>query len=293
MSDLCSAATQPCLKEPLRAAPSDDVRILLEGADLKQLRVKVPGCRHSGPDGRRATLIAALQAQLPLGLGSKGTVYVPPATTPEAQASAEAKAAGKPVEVVADRDEHNSVWANPDGTFTAQDWIDIQHVKQGTSWVNVNTNLTANSGVLQPAATKDQLTLSDGGSTQAATLSDGTYTIGLPFAGSLPTPTVSGNTATYANVLPGVDFVQSATTSGVEQSLVIKQRPTAALPVWKVPLKLSGLHAVADQGGSVSLLDTANKTVLSSGPAVMTDATGLRTQQLNPDPPSRFALSGS
>lgn len=225
--------------------------------------------------------IAALDSQLPLGLGSKGSVYVPPPTSPEAQASAQAKATGQPVEVVADRDEHNSVLANPDGTFTDQDWIDIQHVKQGDSWVDVDTNLSADGGVLQPGATKDQLTLSDGGGTQAATLSDGTNTVGLPFSGSLPVPTISGNTATYANVLPGIDFVQSATTSGVEQSLVIKQRPAAALATWKLPLKLSGLHAVAGQGGTVSLLDSSNNAVFSSGPAVMTDATGLRSEQLN------------
>ena len=217
----------------------------------------------------------------PLGLGGTGSVYVPTATSPQAQAQAQALATGKPVEVTSMRDEHNAVYANPDGSFTDQDWIDIQHVKQGDSWVNVDTTLKAATGVLQPGATKDQLTLSDGGTTQAATLSDGTNTVGLPFSSSLPTPTVSGNTATYANVLPGVDFVQSATTSGVEQSLVIKQRPSAALPVWKLPLKLTGLHTSTGQGGSITLLDASNNTVFSSGPAVMTDATGLRSEQLS------------
>jgi RHS repeat-associated protein len=221
--------------------------------------------------------INALQAQLPLGLGSKGAEYVPPAVaSPEATALAQAKATGKPVEVLPDRDETTSVAAQPDGTFTAKLTSQIQNVQRSGSWVPVDTSLNAASDGLHPGAIKGTLTLSDGGSASpAAVFSDGAgHTVTLPATSDLPTPTIAGNTATYANVLPNVDLTQSALTSGVEQSLVIKSRPTSALATWKLPIQLTGLTAVADKTGVIDLVDGSGKTVLVSGAPTATDAAG-------------------
>ena len=216
-----------------------------------------------------------LQAQLPLGPGGKGADYVPPATSPKAQALLEAEATGKPVEVTSLRDEHNTVLANPDGTFTAESYVDIEHVKQNGTWVKVDTSLAeATDGTLTPRAVKNSLVLSGGGSGSAAVLSDGTHTVTLPSNWKLPRPTVSGNTATYADVLPNIDLLQSALTSGVEQSLVVKKRPSAALAAWKLPLRLAGLHAVADKTGVITLKDAGDTPVFVSGLPTMIDAKG-------------------
>ncbi len=62
-----------------------------------------------------------------------------------------------------------------------------------------------------PAVTTSPVALSGGGSGPLAVLATAGRTLTLSWsAGALPTPTLSGSTATYANVLAGVDLIVTA-----------------------------------------------------------------------------------
>jgi RHS repeat-associated protein len=96
--------------------------------------------------------------------------------------------------------------------------------------------------------------------------------VSFAWPGRLGKPVLSGTTATYANVKPGVDLVVQALRTGYEQSFVI--RDAAALSAlqatagdgvavsWSLPVKTKGLTARAETDGSVSFVDA--KSVVRS-----------------------------
>jgi RHS repeat-associated protein len=79
---------------------------------------------------------------------------------------------------------------------------------------------------------------------------------------------LSGTTATYANVKPGVDLVVQAIRTGYEQSFVIRDAAALSrlqasagaggLVSWSLPVKTKGLTAQAEADGSVSFVDAKN-----------------------------------
>src|SRR5581483_10142527 len=70
-------------------------------------------------------------------------------------------------------------------------------------------------GVLRTAATPNALTLSGGGLGALASVADGSgHVLGFGLPDALATPTVSGASATYAGVYPGIDLVVTAQPSG-------------------------------------------------------------------------------
>ncbi|HEV2370630.1 MAG TPA: LamG-like jellyroll fold domain-containing protein [Streptosporangiaceae bacterium] len=82
--------------------------------------------------------------------------------------------------------------------------------------------------------------------------------VGWALASAAPvTASVSGQVATYSNVLPATDLVETAGRDGINQSLVLHS--TAAPSAWLFPLRLTGLTAVAAADGSVDLVDAAGK----------------------------------
>ncbi|MFD0479756.1 hypothetical protein ACFQ0B_75140 [Nonomuraea thailandensis] len=50
----------------------------------------------------------------------------------------------------------------------------------------------------------------------------------LGWTGALPKPTLSGDTATYPEVMPGVDLQVTADVDGFSHLLVVKSRAAAA-----------------------------------------------------------------
>jgi len=126
-----------------------------------------------------------------------------------AQATALASSSGQPVEVLPDRTDWSRTFAEPQGGFEATDSLVPQQVQQADgTWVPVDTTLSVQAdGSVAPSAITTGLTLSDGGSGPLFTLSvDGqSLSMSWPF-GDLPTPVLSGATATYADVLPGVNL---------------------------------------------------------------------------------------
>jgi hypothetical protein len=111
-----------------------------------------------------------------------------------------AKACGGRVEDSSRRSVTGQVFANPDGTFTAEEnAVPVRAKRADGSWAPIDLTLRANpDGSVSPTVTAVPLTLSGGGTADLATVSlsltQERFTLGWPAA--LPKPTLSGDTAT-------------------------------------------------------------------------------------------------
>ncbi len=149
----------------------------------------------------------------------------------------------------------------------------------------INTDLQATQDGLEPQTTDADITFSDGSDSTApvATASQDGASISIDPQEELPSPTVSGDTATYAQISPGVDETLQATAQGFEVSEVIDS-PSDAPPSIDVPLTLNGLIASLDDQGGLVLTDPEGNVVGGADPAVMYGAetdpeTGVPTMQ--------------
>ncbi len=140
----------------------------------------------------------------------------PVAAATEASALAAAAASGEPVEVSAKTTETQRTLANPDGSLTLEQSVAPVRVRRDKGWVPVDTNLLRRpDGTVAPAATVVDVVFSGGGSqTPMAQVGRGGTTVALGWSSALPTPALSGDTATYAEVLPGVDLKLRAQADG-------------------------------------------------------------------------------
>jgi hypothetical protein len=138
---------------------------------------------------------------------------------------------GHPVTVSADTTETNLVQAEPDGSFQLTESSIPVRVRQSGAWVPVDVNLAPTAdGFLTPKASTAPVEFSPGGSGPMARFQDaaGTWIAVSWPGGSLPAPAVSGSTATYSNVFPGVNLVLTASPQGMTEVLVITSAVAAA-----------------------------------------------------------------
>jgi concanavalin A-like lectin/glucanase superfamily protein len=160
---------------------------------------------------------------------------VPDEVAGEVAATAAARESGKSVRVADLTDETTEVRAEPDGSFT---WTQHQRpvrVKQAGQWADVDTTLVKRpDGTVGPKVAAIDLTLSGGGSATALVkvAEEGTE-VGLGWPSALPEPRLSGSTATYPEVFPGVDLRVVAEVEGFSQLLVVKTPEAARNPELK------------------------------------------------------------
>ncbi|HEU5474695.1 MAG TPA: hypothetical protein VFV67_28945 [Actinophytocola sp.] len=98
--------------------------------------------------------------------------------------------------------------------------------------------------------------------------------LSLPFV--LPAPSVSGHTATYAEVLSGVDVVVNTDEQGgVAHTLVVKNRVAAANPALarlRLTASSRDLSASIDSEGRLRFTDRSGRVAYSSPAAIMWDS---------------------
>jgi hypothetical protein len=190
------------------------------------------------------------------------------------QAAAAVRATGKAATVDALTTETQQVSAQPKGGFSLSVSAQPVRTQQAGKWVPIDTTLHRNpDGSYSPAATAyGGVTFSGGGRTPlATTISQGTsYVVSWPTA--LPAPAVSGSTATYANVLPDVDLVVSATAAGGFSDVIVVHTAAAAhnpaLASLSLPTSITGGHLRAEPHGVVAIASSATggNTLLASTP---------------------------
>lgn len=173
--------------------------------------------------------------------------------------------------------EESQTTANPDGSFTWTTNLEPVRTKRNGSWISVDTTLKKNAdGSVSPAAVPAALTLSGGGSAPLATVSTGGQSLSLTFPVSLPAPTISGDTATYADVLPSVDLqVTDTAFGGFSEVLIVKNSAAAANPLLStlhMAMATSGVTMAADAGGNLTAKDDAGKPVFTAPTPHMWDS---------------------
>jgi RHS repeat-associated protein len=162
-----------------------------------------------------------------------------------------------------------TTYANPNGTFTTEITAGPIRTRAGDAWVPIDTHLVADRGRYKPAAADGGSTLSAGGSGDVATATSDSMQVGIGFGGaSLPTPTVNGATAVYADVSPGVNLVASALENGFDVQLLLTRRPTGPLS-FDFPLHVTGLKVTQDSSGVLRYVDSAGNEVFTTSAPTM------------------------
>jgi hypothetical protein len=231
----------------------------------------------------------------PLGAGGSVTDCVEDAVADDvAQALDLAASCGVPVEVASARGFSEQTWALPEGHLRSEVSAVPRWARNDAGdWVDVDASLVPQAdGSLRSAATVSRVRLSGGGAGPFVTLTDPAGgALSLTWPGVLPPPGVQADTATYANVLPGVDLAVTAGLDGFSYRLVVHTPQAAANPALDriaVGIAATGLAIAQNADGLVEARDAAGELVFASGPALAWDSSvpeasvGLAPQDSSP-----------
>ena len=230
-----------------------------------------------------------------------------PSAADEVSAQVSARASGSRVEVLSARTVSSRTWVNPDGSLTTEEaGVPVRFLASDGSWRDIDTTLIADTAGSARAGASP-LGLSVAGKTRAAgggsrgasetdlvavtepaqLAQDGRVvaaggegrSVVVSWPGALPAPTLEGDTATYAEVSPGVDVTVQARRSGFEQLTVLKSKAAVDAAVeagrgvasWDLVVKTKGLTARATKAGGVVFVDAKGVVVSSVAPMVAWD----------------------
>ena len=201
----------------------------------------------------------------------------PTSAADEAAASRAAQDCHGRVEVTSARDERTQVFANASGSLTAETAAVVQRVRDsGNRWVKPDATLRADGqGRFVPGAAALDVSFSGGGGGPAVTIGEDTAELSLTWPGALPTPKISGATATYGEVLPGVDLALTAQVEGFSEVLVVKTAQAArnpALSAVRFTTKAKGLSLRQGSGGELTAVKAGGGTLFASGAPMMWDS---------------------
>ena len=230
---------------------------------------------------RRIAVVGALGALAwggvtPLQALADGSLT--PTPTEAEQALTQAQQTGEPVEVVGQRTENTTTYANPDGlTFTLDESTSPVRVRtSGGSWTTPDATLQVGAdGLVEPKAAEVGLAFSDGGSDDPlVSIAHGGRSMALTWPDALPKPVLDGDSAVYADVFPGVDLRLTASVDGYHEVLVVKTASAAADSRIKhiaFGIQASGLHVRSTSGG-LTAVGSDGQEVFTSPPAQVWDS---------------------
>ncbi|WP_181043615.1 FG-GAP-like repeat-containing protein [Actinokineospora auranticolor] len=226
---------------------------------------------------------------------SQPVVAVTEAAT-ESAARVAARVSGRRVEVLDQRSESAQVFVNPSGSLTLEQTGKPVRTRKNGAWVDIDTSLRLDGGRVVAGATAVDVSFSPGGSSPLMAFSRNGKRMALSWPGVLPAPVLSGDTATYPEVLKGVDLQLRAEAGGARLLVVVKDREAAANPELaelRYRYSVSGLRLRQEGGsGAVSAVDDSGAVVFAAGTPVMWDSSDAqpaarRAQVSQEDGPSR------
>ncbi len=195
-----------------------------------------------------------------------------------------AQESGAPVVIDSETTETQLISANPDGTTTAELSATPVRVEHGDGWVPVDTSLVIEAdGRIAPDAAALDVSFSGGGADALVVVREGGTSLTWRWPGDLPAPIVTGDTAVYPEVLPGVDLQLRAGVESFSEVLVVRDREAAGDPrlaQLTLQSEVEGGELSRRDGGLV-VTDMAGEVVLNSNPALMWDASGAQDPGLH------------
>lgn len=244
--------------------------------------------RHALRVGIATALAAAAVGTAPLAhaaatrtAGSSGTRASSTQATKtqtDSEASAQARSTGSAVPIDADTTPTQTLTANPDGSFTLDQSVEPIRKRLDGTWKPLDATLVRGSdGSVSPKVTTSQLTLSSGGSGPLAVMKTLGRSLDLTLPVTLPAPVLSGDTATYTDVIPGVDLkVTADVQGGFSDVLVVKTAAAAASPgltsLNTLTTRTTGVTLATDAAGNITADDAAGATVFSAPAPLMWDS---------------------
>lgn len=227
------------------------------------------------------TLLPASAAAPPAAAPAAAVAQAATPAAPEGETAAaveQARADGERVEVTGMRTETRTVFAEPDGTMTAELSSEPERMLDDGGWVDIDTTLAArDDGTVGPVATPAAMAFSGGGDGPLVRYGGDGGWIELSWpGGALPEPVLEGAAATYPEVLPGVDLVLEADTDGYAQYLVIESAEAAANPAVRevrLGVRTEGVDLTTTAGGGLEARDDSGALLFSAAPSIMWDAT--------------------
>ncbi|WP_329312104.1 LamG domain-containing protein [Streptomyces sp. NBC_01278] len=204
--------------------------------------------------------------------------------TESEQALAAAKKSGKPVEVVGERTDSSTTFANADGKSFRLDTSAVPvrvKAKNGSGWVTPDATLEVRAdGSVGPKAAVAGVGFSGGGGQSSlVTIDRGGRSMSWGWQGGpLPKPVLDGDSAVYPEVLPGVDLRMTATLKGFREVLVVKTPEAAKNPkLQRVEFDLKARDVQLNTGndGGLAATDANGNRVFKAPPALMWDSRGV------------------
>ncbi|MGZ0150103.1 RICIN domain-containing protein [Kribbella sp. WER1] len=225
---------------------------------------------------RIAHFLTAFAVSLPLLVSHESpTTAVPVAVVqqdPQTDAAAaRARQTGHRIEIPEQRTPTAEVYVNPNGSHTLVQHASPQRTAAGTP---IDLTLRADAdGRVRPVSSDSGLVLSGGGSGADLVSLGGRLHLGWP--GTLSEPALRGDTATYAEVLPGVDLRIQARPSGFAKALIVKTHAAASNPALRelrFTVRGTGLSFSHRPDGTTLATDARGRLVYTSGQPLMWDS---------------------
>jgi hypothetical protein len=291
---------------------------MAKGAD-PLMPVHFRGGPHARPRARRmlalltAASVSVLTALTVLPASQAGAAASPGAASPvhrvtllsQPQALSLSRREHKPVLVTGATTDSSTLTAEPDGKLSLTQWSAPVQKDVGGTWRPLDATLRRSAdGTVSPAVSTGTLVLSGGGTSQLAAMTSGGYTATFSLPGrTLPVPVLSGDTATYPSLLPGVDLKVTADKWGEFTDVLVVHNAAAAtdpaLRAFKVSVSSPHLTAHHDGDGSIVFRTGSGNVIFTEPTPTMWDSraanvtgvrtaisplTGLRTDMRNGNP---------
>ncbi|GAA2124351.1 hypothetical protein GCM10009782_05150 [Glycomyces algeriensis] len=196
-----------------------------------------------------------------------------------ADAVAEAAATGANVEIDSLATAESEVYAAPDGTFVEDIALEpFQALTGDGTWAPIdNTLVESANGTFVPVTSDSGLEISGGGDNVIARITDiHDRSVAYTWHENLPDPVISGDTATFAEVFPGVDLKIRATNDGFAKVFEVKTAEAAAsadVASIELGVELDGFTAAVGETGALEISDYSGAVVYAGPTPTMWDST--------------------
>ncbi|MFI1953990.1 LamG-like jellyroll fold domain-containing protein [Streptomyces xinghaiensis] len=194
-----------------------------------------------------------------------------PAVLSEDEALTEARRTGNSVEVTSLRRESSDVHATPEGNLEVREYLrPVRSRGTGGEWRPIDTELAKfGGGRVGPKSATLDLTFSGGGDGPLVRMKRAGRELALSWPTALPEPALAADTATYPEVLPGVDLRMGAQADGFSQLLVVKTAKAAESPELaelRLALAADGMTVRETGTGGLEAVDGGAKTAVFEAP---------------------------